>query len=132
MKQYLLTTLIFISLAAGAQTTTTNTSVAQNGKRALLYEKYGYVDDMRLDSLPSKYIQASVLSYGIYIDYGQRSSFEGSRVTDSEGKKISFGTEGFGVQLNFLDYNGWEYLDNYVEQSSSRSSFKYIVLRKKR
>ena len=96
-----------------------------------MYETYGYVDGVRLDSLPSRYIHVSVFGGTIHVDYGQHASLREQRVNDKEGKKITFdrfATYGLGALLNFFDYNGWEYKDNLVEP---RSSNKFFVFNKK-
>ena len=65
-------------------------------------------------------------------DYGQALRFgEVQRVLDREGKKKAFNT--IMDALNFMEANGWEYLNSYVLSSGGQNQTHEIhyLMRKK-
>lgn len=71
----------------------------------------------------------------IAIDYGQDRSFlkkAKDSVKDKEGKTMKF--SGMMDALNFLEANGWEYLDAYVltsENISGKQNVYHYIMRRK-
>jgi hypothetical protein len=94
------------------------------------------VDGTNINDLDIQYIemvgQAKVLSLTkikIAIDFGQDFSWKQQTVKSADGKTAAFNS--IVDALNFLDANGWEYVNNYIIQSSSGEvTYKYLLRKK--
>ncbi|MEY3238476.1 MAG: hypothetical protein RI883_2577 [Bacteroidota bacterium] len=113
-KMFLIAGITLLSLGAKAQVT---------------------VDGTDLNNLDIKYIemvgQSKILSMSIKIaiDYGQDFSWKAQTVKSADGKTAAFNS--IVDALNFLDANGWEYVNNYVIQSTSGEVTHRYLLKKK-
>lgn len=113
-KMFLIAGLTLLSLGAKAQVT---------------------VDGTDINNLDIKYIemvgQSKMLSMSIKIaiDYGQDFSWKPQTVKSADGKTAAFNS--IVDALNFLDANGWEYVNNYVIQSTSGEVTHRYLLQKK-
>ena len=130
MKQLLFISLVLLSLVASAQSGEIALSTTDGSNVPLVYQQYGYLLGTRLDSLPSKYMQVTIRSNGLFVNYGQAARMHEQRVNDEEGNRLDFRTDNYGVIMNFFDYNGWEYLDHFEEQGQS-VTYKHLMFRKK-
>ena len=113
-KMFLIAGLTLLSLGAKAQVT---------------------VDGTDINNLDIKYIemvgQSKILSMSIKIaiDYGQDFSWKAQTVKSVDGKTASFNS--IVEALNFLDVNGWEYVNNYIIQSTSGEvTYRYLLKKK--
>ena len=94
------------------------------------------VDGTNINDLDIQYIemvgQSKILSLTkikIVIDYGQDFSWKTQAVKSADGKNAAFNS--IVDALNFLDANGWEYVNNYVIQASSGElTYKYLLRKK--
>jgi hypothetical protein len=69
------------------------------------------------------------MSIKIAIDYGQDFSWKAQTVKSVDGKTASFNS--IVEALNFLDVNGWEYVNNYIIQSTSGEvTYRYLLKKK--
>ena len=66
----------------------------------------------------------------ISIDYGQAVRMgENQRIKDREGKNKVFNS--VIDALNFMDNNGWEYMNSYVLTNKDSNEIHYLLRRKK-
>ena len=75
---------------------------------------YGYVNGVRLDSINMEYAEFGNRRGSLFFDYGQKGNRKSKVITDKKGIPLLF-TEpntNFVLWLNFLAYNGWDYLPN--------------------
>lgn len=93
------------------------------------------VDGTDINNLNIKYIemvgQSKILSMSIKIaiDYGQDFSWKAQTVKSADGKTASFNS--IVEALNFLDVNGWEYVNNYIIQATSGEvTYRYLLKKK--
>lgn len=94
------------------------------------------VDGTNINDLDIQYIemvgQSKVLSLTkikIFIDFGQDFSFKQQTVRTADGKNAAFNS--IVDALNFLDANGWEYVNNYIIQDNSGAiTYKYLLRKK--
>jgi len=122
MKRSLLILFIIISIQAFSQNVKTE-------KPAIVFEKYGYIDGIRLDSIRSEYAEVNLLNNYILIDYGQQwVSRINYRVTDVEGNILRFSHNTIGAILNFMNYNGWE----YINSTEPKDAMHYFIFRRKK
>jgi hypothetical protein len=122
--------LVFTTLSAAAFSQDGYTDVLPSDPvvPVITLKQYGYIDGVRLDSIPSEYAEV-VLEKFMYFDYGQGMQKKKSwKVTDQKGVMLKFKDNATGVLLNFLDYNGWEYVDSYLAGSFPRT----FIVKKKR
>lgn len=65
----------------------------------------------------------------VVIDYGQEfKAFKPQVIRGEDGKPMVFNT--MIDALNFMDRNGWEYLNGYIAASGSSSVYNYLLKRK--
>lgn len=95
------------------------------------------VDGTNINDLDIKYIemvgQSKVLSLTkikLFIDYGQDFSWKQQTVETADGKNAGFNS--VIDALNFLDANGWEYVNNYVIDNNGALTYKYLLRRKEK
>jgi len=94
------------------------------------------VDDVDVNKLDHvKYVelvgQQKFLSMKIVVnvDYGQAyKPFKQQRVQDMNGKNMAFNS--MIDALNFMEANGWEFVNNYATQTTDSSIFHYLLRRK--
>jgi hypothetical protein len=105
---------------------------AQSGKinmPTIVFERYAYIDGVRLDSIKSEYVEVHIQSDYVYVDYGQKwRGFANNRITDSIGAILRFDHITIGTTLNFMNYNGWEYVNAYYPPNA----IQYFVFKKKK
>ncbi len=95
------------------------------------------VDDVDVNSLEHvKYVellgQQKFLSFKIIVnlDYGQDFKlFRPQRIKGFDGRNMSFNS--MIDALNFMEANGWEYVDNYVARTDDANIIHYILRRRK-
>ena len=93
---------------------------------------------MDLNSLPINYCQIVGYDMGMFkkkvvilVDYGQKVTLgEASTIEDlATNKPVIFNS--MVDALNFMDKNGWEYIDSYaVSMANSGSVYHYLLKRK--
>ena len=64
----------------------------------------------------------------VYVDYGQKWSMKRQNIMTEDKKVISFNSS--VDALNFMDKNGWEYVEQTVTTSSEgETTYKYLMRR---
>jgi hypothetical protein len=122
MKGVLLILLATISISSLAQKLKIKTS-------GVVFEKPGYIGGIRLDSIESEYAEVNLQNNYIYFDYGQQwVTFANYRLTDATGNLLRFDRITISAALNFMSYNGWEFVNSYQPQNA----MQYFIFRKKK
>ena len=94
------------------------------------------VNGTNINDLDIQYIEMagqskvfSLTKIKIVIDYGQDFSWKQQTVKSADGKNAAFNS--IVDALNFLDANGWEYVNNYIIQDSNgQITYKYLLRKK--
>ena len=93
------------------------------------------VDGTNVNDMDIEYIEMvgrakalSLTKIKIFIDYGQDFSFKQQTIKTADGKNAGFNS--IVDALNFLDANGWEYVNNYVIDVNGQLTYKYLLRKK--
>lgn len=92
------------------------------------------VDGINVNELDIEYLEligqgkALSLKIKVFVDYGQDFSWKQQTIRDAEGKSASFNS--MVDALNFMDANGWEYVNNYQIESNGLLTYKYLLRKK--
>lgn len=93
------------------------------------WRQYGYVDGVRLDSLPADFVVVFGNGKFMYVDYGKSGKkAKNSPLTNVEEAPFLFARSSTGTALNFLNFNGWTFVNAY---SSGADSYPSLIFRKK-
>ena len=64
----------------------------------------------------------------VYVDYGQKWSMKRQNIMNEEKRVIAFNSS--VAALNFMDKNGWDYVEQTVTTSSDgQTTYKYLMRR---
>ena len=61
----------------------------------------------------------------VYVDYGQKWMAKRQLITNPDKKTIPFNS-GMHV-LNFMDKNGWDYIEQTVVLDGGNTTYKYLL-----
>ena len=97
------------------------------------------VNDQNINDLNIQYVELVGYDIGMFkknlvvvVDYGQKTKWsEAQTITGEDGKPQKF--ESMTGALNFMNANGWDYLDAYlvsVQGNGGGSVYHYILKRK--
>lgn len=93
------------------------------------------VDGTNINDLDVKYIELigrakllSLTKIKIYVDYGQDFSWKAQTIKNTDGTNTAFNS--MVDALNFMDANGWEYVNNYLVNSNEELTYKYLLRKK--
>jgi len=93
------------------------------------------VDGTNINDLDVQYIEMvgrakalSLTKIKIFLDYGQEFSWKQQTVKTADGKNAGFNS--IVDALNFMDSNGWEYVNNYVIDVNGTLTYKYLLRKK--
>ena len=94
------------------------------------------VNDTDINDLPIKYcelrVTAAVLSLTkvkVYVDYGQKWSFKRQNIMTDNKKVVKFNSS--INALNFMNDNGWEYVEQTIQNNGDGNvTYKYLMRRK--
>lgn len=93
------------------------------------------VDGTNVNDLDIEYIELvgrskllSLTKIKVFVDYGQDFSWKAQTIKDAEGKNASFNS--MVDALNFMDANGWEYVNNYLIDNNGELTYKYLLRKK--
>ena len=93
------------------------------------------VDGTNINDLDIKYCelvgQAKFLSFTkikVFVDYGQDFSWKQQTIKNSAGKNAAFNS--MMEALNFMDANGWEYVNNYLINNNGDLIYKFLLRKK--
>ena len=121
----------------------TMNQVPRKAIKRVLFENSGdnaiFVNRIDINGMDNEFIQIIGYKKGLFnndviinIDYGQKSSYFGSRkqmIADYRGQIIEF--HSMIDALNYLTKRGWEFVDNYPMSSSQGSAYHYLLRRKR-
>jgi hypothetical protein len=117
MKQVILVFAVLFSLQSFAQ-------VSVNGVNINELEHVKYVELVAVGRLLSNKVTISV-------DYGQaRTVFRRQTIRNKDGKSISFNS--IIDALNFMENNGWTYVNNYAITAEGNNESHYLLKRKEK
>ena len=99
-------------------------------------EKAVFVEEVNINKLGIKYCQIVGARKGIFslkiivgVDYGQAIKlFQPQLIRGSDGKSVIFNS--MIDALNFMERNGWEYVNNYAIADGTGGSVYHYLLRK--
>ena len=90
------------------------------------------VDGTNINGMDIQYIEMvgrakalSLTKIKIFIDYGQDFSWKQQTIKTADGKNAAFNS--IVDALNFLDANGWEYVNNYHIEANGQLTYKYLL-----
>jgi hypothetical protein len=95
------------------------------------------VNDVPIKDIEAKYIEIvgskrSISSkMNIEIEFGQKGNLIGSnntKIKDENGERVLFNS--MVDALNFMDKNGYEYLDSYITTFNDDNTYHYILKKK--
>ena len=93
------------------------------------------VDDTNINDLDINYCEIVAkaagfsLKYTVIVDYGQKFSWKSQSIKGVDGKAIKFNSVIHA--LNFMDKNGWGYVNNYAVATKDGSEYHYLFKKKK-
>jgi len=93
------------------------------------------VENVNINELDIKYCQLSGYNKSFFgqniivtVDYGQKFDFgKKQQIKGPDNKPIEFNS--MIDALNFMEKNGWEYVNNYAVSSSGGSIYHYLLKR---
>ncbi|MFN4911398.1 MAG: hypothetical protein ACK5G8_09185 [Flavobacteriales bacterium] len=94
------------------------------------------VDGTNINDLDIKYVelvgQAKFLSLKIkvFVDYGQDFSWKPQVIKNTAGKNAAFNS--MIEALNFMEANGWEYVNNYLINNNGDLIYKFLLHKKEK
>lgn len=90
------------------------------------------VDGTNINDLDIKYVELvgrakflSLTKIKVFVDYGQDFSWKQQTIKNASGKNAAFNS--MVDALNFMEANGWEYVHNYLVQTDSDLTYKYLL-----
>lgn len=91
------------------------------------YNIYGYINGIRLDSLPATYATFGWRGESFTFDYGQEASKKKeTMIADDKGRPLIIGNYNLPFAFNFFYYNGWE-----LDKAYSVSNGSDFILKKR-
>jgi hypothetical protein len=91
-----------------------------------------FVNDVDINELDIEYVELSVTSkllnptkMKIYVDYGQKWSIKRQNIMNPEKKVIPFNSTIHA--LNFMDKNGWVYVEQTAVTDDGSTTYKYLL-----
>ena len=90
------------------------------------------VNDTDINKLDIEYCELSISArlvnptkVKVYVDYGQKWSMKRQNIMTEDKKVVSFNSNVHA--LNFMDNNGWDYVEQTVTQSGDQTVYKYLL-----
>ncbi len=93
------------------------------------------VNDVDINKLDINYCELVAkaagfsMKYVVIVDYGQKFSWKAQTIKGAGGKAIKFNSVIHA--LNFMDKNGWGYVNNYAVATKDGSEYHYLFKKKK-
>jgi hypothetical protein len=69
------------------------------------------------------------LKIKVFVDYGQDFSWKQQTIRGADGKNMAFNS--MVDALNFMNENGYEYVNNYLVQTDNEVTYRYLLRKKK-
>lgn len=92
------------------------------------------VDDVNINELDINYCEIVAkatgfsMKYTVIVDYGQKFSWKAQSIKGTDGNAIKFNSVIHA--LNFMDENGWGYVNNYAVSTKEGSEYHYLFKKK--
>ena len=93
------------------------------------------VKDIDINELDISYIELVGYNKSLFgskitiaIDYGQKFTLKSQLIKNAEGKDMIFNS--MMHALNFMEDNGWEYVNNYALTMNATNVYHYLLRRK--
>ena len=132
MKRILMPLLLLFILHCFSQDYTKTENETSLSTNDAAFRVYGYINGRRLDSVEASY--AVFNWYGtnqVMFDCGQQATKNKDyRITDYNGKPLTFHYPTWTFLLNFFHYNHWEYSVSAKPDSGYGNSISYWLLKK--
>lgn len=93
------------------------------------------VNDVNINDMDIKYVELvgrskiNPTKIKVILDYGQPFSFKSQAIRGVQGNKAAFNS--MIDALNFMEANGWEFVSNYVINSGTEITTRYILRKTK-
>ncbi|MBM78519.1 MAG: hypothetical protein CL846_08560 [Crocinitomicaceae bacterium] len=117
--------IIYSALLSGFFFMSTNVASAQ----------HVFVNDQDINELDIQYVELRVGSalnptkVRVYVDYGQAFSLKRQLIMTADKKPVKFNSAVHA--LNFMDKNGWDYIEIVAVQAGETTTFKYVMQKTK-
>jgi hypothetical protein len=125
--KFILPALFLISVSAFSQKSQNSLASSSGEKQIVTSAKtYGYVSDVRLDSVDAVYAEFRFRSFRhtLTFDYGQSEEKQNNMtLTDREGRQLDFEPATIARILNFFSFNGWELAHVYNATAGGVDTF---------
>lgn len=90
------------------------------------------VNDTDINKLDIEYCELSISArlvnptkVKVYVDYGQKWTMKRQNIMNENKKVVSFNSNVHA--LNFMNQNGWNYVEQTVTQSGEQTIYKYLL-----
>ena len=93
-----------------------------------------FVNDQDINKLDIEYCELRVgqplnpLKVKIFVDYGQKFSIKRQNIMTPDKKIVKFNSAMHA--LNFMNKNGWNYVEQVAVQQGENTSYKYLMRKK--
>ena len=93
------------------------------------------VNEVNINEMDLKYVELvgraklNPTKIKVIVDYGQPFSFKSQAIRGAAGSKAAFNS--MIDALNFMEANGWEFVSNYVINSGTEITTRYILRKSK-
>jgi len=92
-----------------------------------------YVNETDINKLDIKYCELRVgqplnpTKVKIFVDYGQAFSIKRQNIMTPDKKVVKFNSPMHA--LNFMDQNGWSYVEQVAVQTGETTTYKYLMIK---
>ena len=92
-----------------------------------------YVNETDINKLDIKYCELRVgqplnpTKVKIFVDYGQAFSIKRQNIMTPDKKVVKFNSPMHA--LNFMDRNGWSYVEQVAVQAGETTTYKYLMIK---
>jgi hypothetical protein len=94
-----------------------------------------FVNEQDINELDIQYVELRISSalnptkVKVYVDYGQAFSLKRQNIMTPDKKVVKFNSAVHA--LNFMDKNGWDYIEIVAVQAGESTTFKYVMQKSK-
>jgi hypothetical protein len=98
-----------------------------------MFSQSVYVNETDINKLDIKYCELRVgqplnpTKVKIFVDYGQAFSIKRQNIMTPDKKVVKFNSPMHA--LNFMDQNGWSYVEQVAVQTGETTTYKYLMIK---
>tara|TARA_B110000444_G_scaffold251243_1_gene278810 strand:- start:695 stop:1054 length:360 start_codon:yes stop_codon:yes gene_type:complete len=98
-----------------------------------IFSQSVYVNETDINKLDIKYCELRVgqplnpTKVKIFVDYGQAFSIKRQNIMTPDKKVVKFNSPMHA--LNFMDRNGWSYVEQVAVQAGETTTYKYLMIK---